>query len=209
MDTSFIDYIPEILLWIIPGYIMTLIIETFTLKKHLEKYEIVLHSLLYSFILNTIYLLIGKLSKLVIKKNEIFDNTLFNQVLMLILSILIGFIFVKFILSKVNKTIYKLFNKSMSPETTVWIKAMDNPKGAWARVYLKNGLVYTGTLRSYTNNPNDNNLEILLYRYKVESFELTGGKNAFNPICDNTDQTNSKALIKRDDIYSIEIFESH
>ena len=109
--------------------------------------------------------------------------------------------------SKSANRFVKIFNKKLSASPSVWVKAMDNPKGAKAIVYTQNGLVYSGALIDYSVDMNENDRDVILYGYKVQfrkmndSFELTD-------ICNHDKDYSKKVYLNREQIEVIEIHES-
>ena len=204
-----IKIVPDLLLLIIPGYVTLKIKEKYKLEKKIDNFDAVLHSILYSFIIGIVFSIIIWLCHDIfgILNTTSISDTI-KQVSYLLLSVVFGFILVKLPKSKVGICIEKCFNKSLVPGANVWSKALDNPNGAWATVYLKNGLIYIGMLINYTSDPNDGVKEILLsnYRLSVRNESFSGNPNDFCClITDNSSNNDAKVLLNSGDILSIEI----
>ena len=212
---EFVALIPEVLLYIVPGFIVLKIVESFTPRKKLAQLETVLWSLFYSFLITLatavvlwIYkriCLCAKIESLEIKRG---DNV--YLAISLGLSLLIGYIITKFSNSAVGEFFTKLFNRNLSTGEDVWFKSLQTKEGAWATVYLKNGFIYTGIVSKYTANPDDEKKLILLKRFRLmvrKKVPYTARKKqAFCTVIDDkTDNESVRVLLKYEDIIAIEL----
>lgn len=201
--------IPELLLLVVPGYISIRIKEKYCLEKKSENYDITFYSILYSFIIGIIYSIIETLFICVWPNTSIFfviDTV--KQFVFLFLAVLLGFFLVKIPQTSIGIWIGHLFNKNLSSEPSVWIKAMKNTDGAWATIYLENGLIYTGMLINYTSDSVDDEREILLSNYRLSvrnDGSIKGPKDFCILIEDNTKNPNAKVFLNQNVIVAIEI----
>jgi len=203
--------IPELFLLVIPGYIALKIKQGYSLEKQMNTLDIILYSIVYSFIVQIAFSSISLIaSRIGFLRFEWPNRELIRQISYLLLSVILGYVLVKVPKTMLGIFISKLFNKNLAPFSSVWIKAMKNDDGAWATVYLKNGLIYTGMLINYTTDPNEQTKEILLTSYRL-CVQNTGAditpEKFFTVIVDHTDNPDSKVLLERSDILSIEIIQ--
>ncbi len=203
-----ITIIPELLLLVVPGFIALRIKEKYNVEKKRDDFDSTIYCFLYSFIIGIAY---SALTALLIKLSpgltDFLAKETVKQAAYLLLSVLLGLLLVKLPRSGIGRAVTSLFNKHMSPETTVWLEAMKNDKGAWAIVYLKNGMIYTGKLINYSTDPADEKRSLLLYNYRL-SIRNDGSKTAADFCYDITDRTgddNAKVFLSWEDIISIEI----
>ena len=145
-----INHIPEILLYIIPGFISVRMKEIYGLQKRHNELGYALYSILYSFIILLIYRIITVTAGAVWPSLGAFlEKETVKSCGCLALAVALGILLAKIPQLKPGRWFSKLVNKLSSPEETVWEKAMKNPNGAYARVYLNNGMVYYGTTAYY------------------------------------------------------------
>ena len=201
--------VPELLLLVIPGYISIKIKEKFGLEKKAESFDITLYSILYSFIIgiafSAIKLLLGSLWASAVDFVEI---EAIKHLCYLLLAVLLGYILVKSPQTKLGNRLRSMFNESLSPEPSVWVKAMKNKNGAWVTVYLENGLIYTGMLINYTTDPSDADKEILLsnYRLAVRNEKMPNTPADFCTVIeDHTNDPNAKVYLNHKVITAIQI----
>lgn len=174
-----LEIVPELLLMFIPGYISIKISEKYGLKRKEEHFDIIIYSILCSFIIGIIYsIIIFSLEHFCVVISTFLEGTTVKQAVYLILAVVLGFILVKVPPTRLGGFIRRCFNKNVSPEANVWIKAMKNTKGAWVTVYLQNGLIYTGKLIYYTVDPDDEEKELLLSNYRLSVRNSTEVKKA-------------------------------
>lgn len=212
---EFVALIPEVLLYIVPGFIVLKIIEAFTPRKKLAQLETVLWSLFYSFLITLATAVVLwsyrriclciKIEGIEIKKG---DNI--YLAISLGLSLLSGFIITKFSNSVVGEFFTKIFNRNLSTGEDVWFKSLQAKEGAWATVYLKNGLIYTGIVSKYTANPDDEKKLILLKNFRLmvrkKAPYTARKKQAFCTVIDDkTNEESARVLLKYDDIIAIEL----
>lgn len=204
-----LEIVPELLLLFIPGYISIKISEKYGLERKKEHFDIIVYSILYSFIIGIIYsIIIFSLEHFCVVISTFLEGTTVKQTVYLILAVVLGFILVKVPPTWLGGFIRGCFNKNVSPEANVWIKAMKNTKGAWVTVYLENGLIYTGKLIYYTVDPDDEGKELLLSNYRLSvrnSAEVRKSDDFCFDIEDKTGDDNAEVFLSRDVITSIEI----
>lgn len=204
-----LEIIPELLLLFIPGYISIKILEKYGLERKKDHFDIVIYSILYSFIIGIFYSSITfALEYLGVTVSTFLEGTTVKQTVYLILAVVLGFVLVKVPPTCLGKFIRCCFDENISPEPNVWIKAMKNKDGAWATVYLENGLIYTGKLLYYTIDPDDERKELLLSNYRLSvrnSADIETSEEFCLDIEDNTKDNKAKVLLSRDVITSIEI----
>ena len=204
-----IEIVPELLLLFIPGYISIKILEKYGLERKKEHFDIIVYSILYSFIIGIIYsIIIFFLEHFCVTINTFLERTTVKQTIYLVLAVVLGFILVKVTPTKFGGFIRSCFNKNVSPEPNVWIKAMKNTKGAWVTVYLENGLIYTGKLIYYTIDSDAERKELLLSNYRLSvrnNAEIETRDEFCFDIDDNTKKDNAKIFLSLDLIISIEI----
>lgn len=174
-----IAQIPQILLFIVPGFIVLKIIEVYRPAKAVSEFEATLWSLFYSFItsicVDLLKLIVSSLVKLLqLIKQLSFIAALWDKVLKsqsikiaayLVISIAIGWVIVKFSNSTHGNKITKFFNFHMDPSIDVWNKTLKYRNGVWATVITKDRLVYYGALVDFTSNPDDSLKQIVLSHF--------------------------------------------
>lgn len=212
---EFVVIIPKVLIYIVPGFIVLKIIETFTPKKKQAQMETILWSLFYSFII----VLASAVAIWVYEKICLFANIKSLEIkngdnvyiaISLVLSLIIGFIITKVSNSCIGEKITAAFNYNMSPGEDIWFKSLQTKKGAWATVYLKNGLIYTGIISEYTANPDDETKLLLLRQFRLmvrNETKRTLRKNTkfCTVIDDKTKDESARVLLRYDDIIAIEL----
>lgn len=193
-----IDIIPSLFLYFIPGYITIYIKQLYRHDKEQKESHVVIMSVVISFIIKTISSTFFSLINQIFNKNLAVNQDL-EALILLVLSILTGYIWVKYNNSKIELKVNKLFNSSTKSEANVWNYAMRSQNGGWVRVYLHNeNRIYIGKLINYTIDPNEKDKEILISSYS--SYELDTEKEL-----EDYDDDNKLVLIKCNDIRFIEI----
>lgn len=204
-----LEIIPELLLLFIPGYISIKILEKYGLERKKEHFDIIVFSILYSFIIGIIYsIIIFSIEHFCVTISTFLERTTVKQTVYLVLAVILGFGLVKCPATSFGGWIRDRFNKNISPEASVWIKAMKNTKGTWVTVYLENGLIYTGKLIYYTIDPDDEGKELLLSNYRLSirnSAEVRKSDEFCFDIEDRTEDDKAKVFLSRNVITSIEI----
>lgn len=199
-----VNIIPELLLYFVPGYISVRIREKYTPEKHRDDYDTTLQSIIYSFVIGIIFSVVSTIIPFAANVSETSKYLIY-----FIIAILIGILMVLWPNSYFSNCIAKLLNKNIDPTPNIWIKALKNENGAWATVYLENGLIYTGKLIHYTIEPEEETKQIILCGYVLYARSEGDGLNAGNfcyPIKDMSDDDSSKVLLNYDNIISIEIY---
>lgn len=213
---DFINYIPEILLYIVPGYIVQRIIETFTSRKQLEQFHTILWSLFYSFVVAIMvsilkWLYVASNINLPFLANMDVRNTI-KTIAYIVCSFFLGFIITKCTNSGFGVKVVNSFNPNMEPGEDVWIKTLSESNGAWVRVFMKDGMVYYGALRYHTCNPDDPRRFIVLSAFRFgpahEKQNMRNGR-IYTPLEDHTSDIGvsgaAKVIINVDDIAAIQI----
>lgn len=209
-----ITIIPQIMLMFIPGYIALRIEELYRSKKRHDHYDTTAYALLYSALVKMMYSVakfaIGKAPHIwkIVQENELIKEELKLGVYFMLAAFL-GYLLVKLPSSSVGKRISKCYNKKLVSYETVWEKALENyQNGAWAQVYLKNGMMYTGKLVNYSANPNDSLREIMLTDCTmsiVKDMKNVNTSSDFQIAIKGEDQVIDRVLLNANDIISIEI----
>lgn len=204
-----VEIIPKLLLLIVPGFVSLRIKEKYSLEKKLDRFDSTLYSILYSFIIGILYSVLKSILSSIFKVNFLFYHDVVKQASYLILSVGFGYYLVKRSNSTLWYKITKCFNKNLSSEPSVWVKAMQNTNGTWATVYLKNGMIYTGKLFYYSTDPDDEEKAVLLHNYRLEVRKNQPVHNKEDFSCIIKDytygETNTKVYLDKDDIIAVEI----
>ena len=222
-----IKAIPQIMLYIVPGFIVVKITETYTPRKKVSQYETILWSIFYSFVVLLLYAFgawaFRKMYSWICNKGcTITVSQEVRYLIYFLLSGLLGYVVTKLYNSKIGELLTKKVNPNIQPGEDVWFAALRSSKVAWVTVYLKNGLIYTGALTKYTSNPDDTDRLILLtnfrrmVRTKYPEHETQKenricdwvAKKESNSFCEVIDDyignNEAKVLLKYEDIVSIE-----
>lgn len=201
--------VSDLLLLVIPGFITLRIKSVYGIEKRESKFFAILYCILYSFIVSAVYsAVVWIFGKIFSDFNPSSIPNAVKQISYFLLAVILGYVLVKFKGSRSERFVIRLFNKNLSHESVVWQKAMENKNGAWATVYLKNGMTYVGQLLNYTVDPDEVDKEILLYQYKLYVRQDLSSGNAedfLHLVKDKTDEAHAKVLLNYRDILSIEI----
>lgn len=204
-----IGIIPDLLLFIIPGYITIRVHEKYDLQKRIDDFDTILYSILYSFVIGILFSIISKaVCRLFPSCTFFFEESVVKQILYLLLALMMSLLLIKLPKTRAGELVRGIFNKNLAPYSSVWIKAMQNDAGVWATVYLKNGLIYSGKLINYTSDPNESIRELLLTNYRLalqNNGPITSAEDFCCEIEDHTHDSTSKVLLDRSDILAIEI----
>lgn len=217
---EFIDLIPQVLLYIVPGFFVLMIIESFTVQKRKPPMETILWSIFYSFLVEiTLHFLRNAwyssyVTPVTPKPLEPSTAITFS----VILSGMIGFILVKLINSDFGCWIVRILNPNLEPRGDFWFESLKSDEGVWAIVYMKNGMVYQGQVITYNTDPNDpvkmltlTNICSKVPRHQEEINEDRKANKAdeeisrYRIIRNDTDKPDVKVLLKFEDILSIEL----
>ena len=169
--SELVAVIPEILLYIVPGFIVLKIVEHFTPRKQHPQLETILWSLFYSFL---VALAVGwfRQSPAAPYAAQLtaflgIPRSSLDVCAYIVTSILMGLIIIQVTHSFLGKRITWLFNRNMDPGDDLWFEVLKVKGKVIATVYLKNNMVYMGWLTNFTSDPNDNSKLIVLTGYKV------------------------------------------
>lgn len=186
---AIIEFLPHIVLYVVPGYIF-LWVYAFMFSKNIEedKHAIV-KSIVLSFFIITLFRSMGF---------EV-DFSPWIVLSLIVVAMLGGFLYCK--VCSCNK-IYRLFmrtgiNKSL--HGNMWNDLVDLEHGLWLRVYLSNEkVIYLGKLKRYEETTTDKTLLILssFITYKYNSDEMENYK----------DSPEKMVAINTKDISRIELF---
>ena len=201
MIEAFVENIPDLFLYILPGYVTLRILNRYNSERRPPELDIIFYSALYSFIVGIAYNLLVSIVNINIP-------AVLKQILYFAFAILLGLIIIKVPKTGTGKKINHIFNSNHEPYSSVWIKMMETTDKVWATVYLHNGLIYQGKLINYTTNPSDPVQEIMLTNYQL-SVQNAGSMQNANDFCivveDHTEDNNAKVLLHRQEIVSISI----
>ena len=203
-------YVPDILLLLIPGYIVLKIREDYGWEKKLGNMETVLLSIMYSFVVGIIFALILSAARHLFPAAAIWiSREVVRRAFFLIIAALLGGVFVRARKTKAGRMLMKWINPSVAPYSSVWQMAVDNPDGAWANVYLNNGMIYTGVLAGYATSPDDDRRDILLRNFRLSmrrgSFDSEDPDLFCTVVEDHTEDDNAKVFLDGESIVSVEI----
>ena len=110
-----LEIVPELLLLFIPGYISIKISEKYGLERKKEHFDIIVYSILYSFIIGIIYsIIIFSLEHFCVVISTFLEGTTVKQTVYLILAVVLGFILVKVPPTWLGGFIRGCFNKNVS-----------------------------------------------------------------------------------------------
>ena len=190
-----IDSVQKLFIYFIPGYISLTIINYYTSHKKKDEKHITIISVTLSFIITSV-------SDIFIK----YPNENIKSISYLIGSVVLGVFIAMYKNDRIlinKKSLKNIIDKEIAPhyssDPIVWVKAMKNAKGQWARIYLKDeNIAYTGKIIYYTDNSESTDREVLLCHYG--SFDIEAQK----PIL-TTESDEDKVLINCKDIKVIEI----
>lgn len=215
---SFVNNIPALLMYIIPGFIALKIRESFGPYEKHEELISVLYCFLYSYIVLMVYYMFRALVGTFIPNLENWPlKETIKVFILLCFGVLEGIVIAKVPKLKIAELFIKLINRHATKDDP-WEKAMINDSGAYATVYLKDGLIYEGTLRYYTLEPYAPKKCIVLTNYNVfasvaddPSHKKRIGPDISSAIISKWEKLNPqktaeyKVLLKWDDILSIEV----
>lgn len=200
MDLSkLIDIIPKLFVYIIPGYIAILMKQKFKHEKEESQSNIIIISIIISYII--VQILDDVIALINLKIKFELNNNL-RTIIILILSVLFGLAWTRYKDSIIEVNVKKLLRDNTIEEPNVWNYAMRCSKGAWVRVYISDDdITYIGKLIYYTIDPNDERKEILLASY-------TSIKTSTEKEIENYNDDKKMVLINCKDIKYIEILKS-
>lgn len=218
---DFIPYIPQILLYIVPGFIVQKILETFTSRKQPAELNTILWSIVYSFVVAIMVDLLKWLYNLSSIRIPWFSNEDFKYAAQvstyIICSIILGYCITQLTNSAKGERIVQLFNPSMKPGEDVWIKTLSEAGEAWVRVITKDGMVYFGALHYHTCNPDDPKRFVVLNHFRFGPLhDMTNPQTGrvYSALEDHTSNYSTQSdqvyqvIINFDDIAAIQIIPS-
>ena len=206
-----VDSIPQILLYIIPGFISVRIKEFWSKEKKHDQFSNTLLCVLYSFVSIIIYKIIRYLANLLWPQlYDIINKETAQICICIVLGIILGVAITKLPKSRLGRLFGQHMDSHHNTESSVWHYTLKNDHGAWAKVFLRNGMVYLGYLQYYTVDPDEEIQEVALYHFTVHI--RNEGKidypDDFLLTIEDENETGEqdKVLIKRDDIISIQVY---
>lgn len=202
------DAIPELLLYVIPGYVMLRIIERFSLVKRKDSFNTLLYSVLYSFIINIIVSTLVLILRCIITGYNSLSpdvSELIYESMCIVFSVVISLIIIKTSSTSIGKKVFNCFNSNLEQYPNVWVKALMSEKGAWAKVYLDDETVYYGELINYTSDPNDDRQELLLEAYMKYERSNNNGTVIEKPVDNYKPEHDHIVLLERSHITAIEV----
>ena len=204
-----ISDIPCLFLLLIPGYITVEIVHRYGPTHRRSKFDTVLYSILYSFVISILYSIFAHIIGLFSQKSENFllNDTTLRTAVYLILGVALGFAVLKVTPTKFGNRVLHVFNKNLSTKVSARTEAMKNSNGAWVTVYMKNGIIYTGQLIYYADDLDEKDKDIMLtnYRMAIQTGRTDDPKNFCKVIVDNADNPESKVYLQLNNIISTEI----
>lgn len=223
-QTEFIELIPQILLYIIPGFFTLKEIEAYGPRKKMGQMETILWSIFFSFL---VALMVGFLKwiwggvRIVLLSLNLeaylkflktgFGNTMDIGV-SLILACLLGWLWIHIQKNKLGAKIVELMNANMEPGVDFWFEVMKAEEGAWAIVYMKDGMVYRGKLIKYTADANEptkmmllSNFSTQIRREKPLQLDPPGTESRYALLRDETPNDHARVLLRYDDVLSVEL----
>ena len=213
MNFDYIANATELLLLFIPGFISVKLKLKYCDEKHISEFDCAMYSIASSFIILTIYEMLAALVEWLRASRGFFtcypdiSAEAYKTISALSLGWLLGFIKVKVTRSRIGKWINRIFDKNSETYPSVWNAAMDTANGAWAILYLRNGMIYNGIIDTYTIDPNDPVKEILLRNYtlSLRCEHITAGEKMSITIRDKVN--NNAVLVDKAEIIAIEIYD--
>lgn len=198
--------IPQLLLLFVPGYIALSIQTKYLPKKRPDNFDATWLSILYSFIVGIAFELLRMIKNVVLPNKVIVGDGSLKHLVFLLLGVVLGFILTKVPNNILGKKISSVFNKNLDANIGVWETAMRQKEGAWVIVYLKNGMIYRGELRDFTDDPNTERKELQLYDYTlfVKNENKTSLEDEFSFLVEEG-QANDRVYLQREDIIAIQI----
>ncbi len=210
---DFIDSIQKFLLFFVPGFISLRIKKVYGFQKTHEKFTLSVYALFYSFIIQIFYLVLLYFARqffpffLAILSPEI--KYIIKVLVYLVLGTVFGGFLAKFSRTDIKRWLEKAINSKYSPEKSIWEAALSTKyRAAHVTVFLKNGLIYKGSLGEHTTDPDDTEKELIIYDYTVCTYDektdtLVERANKVNSSAGIHDK--EKAYINAREISSIEI----
>lgn len=201
--------IPQLLLLFIPGFVALIIKTRYLPQKKPDTFETSMYSILYSFIVRILFELLRWIKNRFLSGVILLGNEYCKQFVFLFLGAVLGYALVKAHTSSFGIAVSRFFNKYLDPDAGVWEKAMRNRKGAWATVYLRNGMIYVGALTDFTDDPNEDKKDLILQNYSL--YVRKEGKisqpEQFSIFVEDG-KPGDKVYLQREDIVAVQIRES-
>lgn len=189
---EFLDLIPQVLLYIVPGFFVLMIIEASVQQKKKSPMETILWSIFLSFLVEVVRNALVALYNLAktplsgLQSGEL--DTILEQkpdtaaaiALSVLLSGVIGFLLARLMGSSLGRWIVRKLNINLEPGGDYWFETLRSGKGVWVIVHMKNGMVYRGQLSTYTADPNEpvKMLTLTQFQSKVKLEEPKGDPDA-------------------------------
>lgn len=155
-----IKLLPLAINYLVPGYIFFNIKNYFAYSKRTEDKQILLKSVLVSFIINSfINIFVDSSSKYFIFVS-------------ICLAAFLGLIYMKILDSSVVKSLVSCFRLTKSFHDDIFKDIIDEECGNWIRIFLENDrVIYTGQIVRYEDCTQDDHRYITINRYSVNSYD--------------------------------------
>lgn len=158
-----IEVLPELIIYIVPGYIVIWMKSFILSHKQKETNDIFIKSIVLSYLLTLIS---------------------HNKLVLIILSIIIGYCLGRFLSSDKCSIILKGLGVNKTFHACIWEDISDLEYGMWINIYLPNELIiYQGKLRKYEEKEVGQDRFIVLSNYitfDYDSIELENCRNKDN-----------------------------
>lgn len=177
---SLIEILPNIFIYIVPGYIILRIISYRFSRNSIKDDYLLLKSIVISYVLIVIVgflvQVFGVIVNMFIDKSILEINlnieTLMGKMTILLLSIIFGFIWCKFITSDISYKILGKLGISKSLNTNIFDDIVDKDRGLWMLVYLRDErIIYFGAFQRYEEREDVENYFLVLSNYRSFGYD--------------------------------------
>lgn len=189
-----IDYLPNLIIYIVPGYITIRIINLIIQRKQLRDKVDFFNYIVCSYIIKSTTEFIFK----------IYVNQINYIFFMIIASVIIGILIGVFIKSDLFNKCLKCLKINLTIHSNVFDDIDDKKYGVIMRLHLQDGEnIYEGLLRKYENANNFDDIHIMLSEYiKYKNQD----DNTTKVIDDFSDDPTAWIILRAKDIKIIEVF---
>ncbi len=190
-----IKSLPTLIIYIVPGFI-TIWIKSFILsEKPKETSDIFLKSIVISYLL----ILFEKFVLKLFGYNIDIDMNGLHKVILIIISIFVGYIWSMLLQSDNCSNILKKVGVYRTFRANIWDDLVDLQYGLWVRIYLPSeSVIYEGKLRKYEEKENLENYLLVLSNFIMYDYEA-------KEIINNTTVNNEWIALSTKDISRIEL----
>ncbi|NFG96842.1 hypothetical protein FDC49_10460 [Clostridium sporogenes] len=188
-----IDYLPSLIIYIVPGYITICIISFIIQRKQSRDKVDFFNYIVCSYIIKGI-------TEFVFKKwiNE--TNSIF---IIVIISIVSGIILGLFIKSDKFNKILKFLRINLTIHSNIFDDIDDKKYGEFMRVHLTDEVIYEGRMRKYENANNFDDIHIMLSEYIKYKNQCD---DSIKVIDDLSSDNTAWVVLRAKDIKAIEVF---